>query len=106
MSALLAWLLLILLVIAGLGPILWLARSAVTPTQDTLTQPMALVPQRLGMEQPDEAWIDVQVGLYFRNTVVLAIGSWFVPAPGRDDRWVRPVGAAPQVLRGPHRLCS
>jgi multiple sugar transport system permease protein len=75
---LLQWLLLILLVIGCLGPILWLARSAVTPTQQTLTQPMALVRNGWAWSNLSEAWSTVQVGLYFRNTVVLAIGSWFV----------------------------
>src|SRR5690606_8435548 len=32
------------LLVVGLGPILWLAKSAVTPTQDTLRQPLALWP--------------------------------------------------------------
>ena len=91
---LLQWLLLILLAICCVGPILWLARSAVTPTQETLTQPMALVRNGWAWSNLSEAWSTVQVGLYFRNTVVLAIGSWFVAARGRDDRWVRPVGAA------------
>ena len=62
----------------AVGPILWLARSAVTPTQDTLTKPMALVPNGWAWSNLSEAWSTVQIGLYFRNTVVLAIGSWFV----------------------------
>jgi multiple sugar transport system permease protein len=75
---LLQWLLLILLAICCVGPILWLARSAVTPTQETLTQPMALVRNGWAWSNLSEAWSTVQVGLYFRNTVVLAIGSWIV----------------------------
>ena len=35
-------LLLVLLVLVGLGPILWLAKSAITPTNDTITHPMGL----------------------------------------------------------------
>ena len=37
-------LLLLVLLVVGLGPLLWLAKSAVTPTQDTLRTPMALFP--------------------------------------------------------------
>ena len=37
-------LLLVLLVVVGLGPILWLAKSAITPTSDTITHPMSLFP--------------------------------------------------------------
>jgi multiple sugar transport system permease protein len=72
------WALLIVLLIVAVGPILWLARSAVTPTQDTLTKPMALVRNGWAWSNLSEAWSTVQVGLYFRNTVVLAIGSWLV----------------------------
>ena len=45
----------VLLVIAGLGPILWLAKSAITPTQDTLTQPMALFPNGIAWDNLDQA---------------------------------------------------
>ncbi len=38
------WLLLIGLVIVGLGPLLWLAKSAITPTTDTITHPISLFP--------------------------------------------------------------
>jgi multiple sugar transport system permease protein len=70
--------LLVFLVLFGLGPILWLAKSAITPTQDTLADPMSLFPHGFAWGNLHEAWSTVQVGLYFRNTVVLAAGSWFV----------------------------
>ena len=38
------FLLLVGLIIVGLGPILWLAKSAITPTNDTISHPMALFP--------------------------------------------------------------
>jgi multiple sugar transport system permease protein len=66
----------VLLVIAGLGPILWLAKAAITPTQDTLTQPMAVFPHGFAWDNLSQAWNDVHVGLYFWNTVVLALGAW------------------------------
>ncbi len=66
----------VLLVIAGLGPILWLAKAAITPTQDTLTQPMALFPHGFAWDNLDQAWNGVRVGLYFWNTVVFAFGAW------------------------------
>ena len=71
-------LLLIGLVVVGLGPLLWLAKSAITPTNDTITYPMALFPHGAAWSNLREAWSEVQVGKYFWNTVVLAIGSWFV----------------------------
>ncbi|MGA2006503.1 MAG: carbohydrate ABC transporter permease [Solirubrobacteraceae bacterium] len=69
-------LLLLLLVVVGLGPILWLAKSAITPTIDTLTTPMAIFPHGLAWGNLSTAWNNVDVSLYLRNTIVIAIGSW------------------------------
>jgi multiple sugar transport system permease protein len=70
--------LLILLVTIGLGPILWLAKSAVMPTRDTITHPMSLFPNGFAWDNLSAAWNDVEVKRYFVNTVVLALGSWLV----------------------------
>ena len=69
-------LLLIALVVVGLGPLLWLAKSAISPTIDTITHPMSLFPHGAAWSNLREAWTRVNVGRYFWNTVVLAIGSW------------------------------
>ena len=69
-------LLLVALVVGGLGPILWLAKSAITPTIDTITHPMGLFPHGAAWSNLKEAWSTVHVGLYFWNTVVIAFGSW------------------------------
>jgi multiple sugar transport system permease protein len=66
------------LVVVGLGPILWLAKSAITPTSDTISHPMAFFPHGVAWSNLSRAWNDVDVGRYFWNTVVLAIGSWAV----------------------------
>ena len=79
-------LLLVGLVVIGLGPLLWLAKSAITPTIDTITHPMSLFPHGAAWSNLREAWSNVHVGRYFWNTVVLAIGSWLVADPRRDDR--------------------
>jgi multiple sugar transport system permease protein len=71
-------LLLVGLVVFGLGPILWLAKSAVTPTGDTISHPIALFPHGFAWGNLGEAWSQVHVGRYFWNTVVLAFGSWVV----------------------------
>lgn len=70
--------LLVSLLVVGLGPILWLAKSAVTPTQDTLRQPLALWPNGIDLANLAEAWTRVEIDRYFFNTVVLALGVWFV----------------------------
>jgi multiple sugar transport system permease protein len=71
-------LLLLCLVVIGLGPILWLAKSAVTPTNDTITHPMGLFPHGFAWGNLREAWVNVDVARYFWNTIVLAVGSWLV----------------------------
>jgi multiple sugar transport system permease protein len=71
-------LLLAVLVTVGLGPMLWLAKAAVTPTQDTLREPLALWPHGIDWANLSTAWSRVEIDKYFLNTVVLAAGSWFV----------------------------
>jgi len=66
------------LLLFGLGPILWLAKAAITPTNDTITHPIALFPHGFAWGNLHEAWSNVNVGRYFWNTVVLAFGSWVV----------------------------
>jgi len=70
--------LLISLIVVGLGPILWLAKSAITPTQDTLRQPLALWPNGIDWGNIAEAWTRVEIDRYFLNTVIIALGVWFV----------------------------
>jgi multiple sugar transport system permease protein len=69
-------LLLVGLVVVGLGPILWLAKSAISPTIDTITHPMALFPHGAAWSNLREAWSGVHVGRYFWNTILIALGSW------------------------------
>ena len=69
-------LLLVVLVIIGLGPILWLVKAAITPTQDTLINPMGVFPHGTALSNISNAWTQVDIGLYLKNTIVLALGSW------------------------------
>lgn len=66
------------LVVAGLLPLLWLLKSAVTPTQETLTNPLALFPQDWAWSNLANAWNDVHIGDFFFNTIAMAAGSWAV----------------------------
>lgn len=70
--------LLLSLIVVGLGPILWLAKSAITPTQDTLRQPLALWPNGIDWANLGEAWNRVEIDKYFVNTVIIALGVWLV----------------------------
>jgi multiple sugar transport system permease protein len=69
-------LLLVVLIVVGLGPLLWLAKSAITPTNDTITHPMGLFTHGAAWSNLREAWVNVNVGRYFWNTIVVALGSW------------------------------
>jgi len=69
-------LLLVALVVFGLGPLLWLAKSAITPTNDTISHPMALFPHGFAWSNLTQAWTNVDVARYFWNTIIIAIGSW------------------------------
>ena len=68
--------LLVALVVGGLGPILWLAKGAITPTIDTISHPLGLFPHGTAWSNLKEAWSTVHVGRYFWNTIVIAFGSW------------------------------
>jgi multiple sugar transport system permease protein len=70
--------LLVLLVIIGLGPMLWLAKSAITPTQDTLRMPLALWPNGIDLENLATAWSEVHIDRYFFNTIAIAAGAWLI----------------------------
>ncbi len=69
---------LLFLLIIGLGPILWMLKSSVTPTLDTLRQPMALWPNGFDLSQFATAWNKVHIDQYLFNTVAIAFGSWLV----------------------------
>jgi multiple sugar transport system permease protein len=68
--------LVVLLTIAGIGPLLWLGKAAITPTQDTLRTPMALFPNGVDWENLVTAWTTIHLDVQFANTVWVAAGSW------------------------------
>ncbi|HEV6954101.1 MAG TPA: carbohydrate ABC transporter permease [Promicromonospora sp.] len=65
------------LLLVGLGPILWLAKAAVTPTQDTLRTPLALFPSGIDWANLVTAWTRAEIDHYFLNTLIVAAGAWF-----------------------------
>jgi len=69
---------LILLLVVGLGPILWMIKSSITPTQDTLRMPMALWPHGFDLGTFADAWSRTHIDRYLWNTVCIAFGSWLV----------------------------
>lgn len=66
------------LVVVGLGPLLWLAKAAVSTTQDTIQYPLAFWPSGIDWANLEQAWVDVEVGKYFFNTIAIAFGQWVI----------------------------
>ena len=69
---------LLFLLVVGLGPLLWLAKSAITPTQDTLRQPLALWPHGIDLGNLAAAWSRTHIDRYVVNTILVAFGAWVV----------------------------
>ena len=69
---------LVFLLVVGLGPILWMLKSSVTPTQDTLRAPMALWPHGFDLSQLGDGLVADPHRPLPVNTVVIAFGSWAV----------------------------
>ena len=67
---------LVFLLVVGLGPVLWMIKSSVTATQDTLRTPLALWPHGIDLGQLATAWSRTHIDQYLVNTVVIAAGSW------------------------------
>jgi len=65
------------LMLACLGPMYLLLKSAVTPTQDIIRTPLSFFPHGARWDNLTRAWNNVHVSRYFLNTIILACGSWF-----------------------------
>ena len=92
---------LVLLVIWCLGPLLLLAKFAFTPTQDILTQPLAIFPngptlrqRRSGLEQVPHRPLLPEHGVGRARILVQ-------PDTRRDDGWFRALRAAAPMVPSP-----
>ena len=63
------------LLIVGLGPILWMLKSSITPTHDTLRSRWPCGPTASTWPFAT-AWNTDHIDRYLGNTVVIAFGSW------------------------------
>ncbi|MFD7154414.1 carbohydrate ABC transporter permease [Kribbella sp. NPDC059898] len=66
---------LVLAAIVGLGPLLWLAKAAVSTTEDTVTRPLALWPSGVQWHNIADAWTSIGIGRSTLNTILLAAGT-------------------------------
>jgi multiple sugar transport system permease protein len=63
------------LVLAALGPVLWLAKAAVSTTQDSIREPLALWPGGIQWHNLGDAWNRIEIDMYLANTFWVAGGS-------------------------------
>jgi multiple sugar transport system permease protein len=75
---LLAAALIAILLLISAGPLLWLAKAAVSTTQDILRDPFAWWPSGIQWQNLSDAWTKIQIGPYMLNTLWIALGSWIV----------------------------
>ncbi|MGW6280668.1 carbohydrate ABC transporter permease [Kribbella sp. NPDC055071] len=64
------------LLVAGLGPFLWLLKAAISPTQDSIRQPLAFFPSgHVQWQNLATAWQQGHIGYYLGNTGIIAAGT-------------------------------
>lgn len=64
------------LLVAGLGPFLWLLKAAISPTQDSIRQPLAIFPSgEVQWQNLATAWQQGHIGYYLGNTAIIAAGT-------------------------------
>lgn len=71
-------LLFVCVALAGLGPLYWMFKAAVSPTQEILAEPLRLWPSHARWENLSLAWNQQEIGRYTLNTAVLVLGSWLL----------------------------
>ena len=68
--------LLVALVVTGLLPLLWLAKSAVSTTRDTVTDPLGIFPSgEIAWGNLADAWTTGRIGQFLLNTAEIAVGT-------------------------------
>lgn len=69
-------LVLIGLLVAGLGPMLWLFKAAISPTQDSIRSPLGWFPSgEVQWQNLATAWQQGHIGYYLGNTAYIAAGT-------------------------------
>lgn len=72
-------LVLIGLLVAGLGPMLWLLKAAISPTQDSIRSPLGWFPSgQVQWQNLATAWQQGHIGYYLGNTAYIAAGTAIV----------------------------
>jgi len=64
------------LLVAGLGPLLWLLKAAISPTQDSIREPLAFFPSgEVQWQNLATAWQQGHIGYYLGNSAIIAAGT-------------------------------
>ncbi|MFC4946208.1 carbohydrate ABC transporter permease [Pseudonocardia sp. GCM10023141] len=66
------------LVVAGLGPILWSAKAAISYPNDIIAAPLSFWPSGIRLQNLADAWDRIQIGTALFNTMVMGIGCTVV----------------------------
>jgi multiple sugar transport system permease protein len=67
-----------LLTVASAGPLLWLAKSAVSLTQDILRDPFGLWPSGIQWQNLVNAWTQIRIGQFTVNSLIVTSGEVIV----------------------------
>jgi len=67
-----------LLFVISAGPLLWLAKSAISATQDTLAQPFAFWPSGVQWHNLVDAWTQIRIGQFTVNSLMITTGEVIV----------------------------
>jgi multiple sugar transport system permease protein len=67
-----------LLVLISAGPLLWLAKSAVSTTQDILADPFGWWPSGIQWQNIPDAWNQIQIGKFTLNSLIVTSGEVIV----------------------------
>jgi multiple sugar transport system permease protein len=70
--------LLVLTTISYIFPALWMLTGALKRTLELLQFPPALLPKEPQWENYPLAWQSARLGLYYRNTLFIALGEWIL----------------------------
>ncbi|WP_194922492.1 carbohydrate ABC transporter permease [Catenulispora pinisilvae] len=69
---------LILLLAAGIGPLYWMIKGAVSPPAQTVAHPLAVWPGQARFANFSTAFHELGIGHYLLNTLIVVSGSWAV----------------------------
>ena len=77
LTAVLAGVVILGLIVVSFGPLLWLFKAALSTSQDILKYPFEWWPSGIQWQNLPDAWSQIRVGQYLLNTVWMAAGCWF-----------------------------